>query len=194
MIENRLCEVDGSPVPCMVLQIFLQVCVGLFTMHEASFLYLDVKLENVLMKREGDKVVGKLTDVGLHRAFRKGCNYAVLHHQRGTQKYMAPELQSLPPVHCKGEARQITGKADVFSLCRVGLELMSGSTLDDCLHRLCSDNIEEACAPALPLPLVYITVPCTDEQFACSAARMHCHAVVHKRYTKCKCLWHLPCR
>ncbi|NPB05235.1 MAG: serine/threonine protein kinase [Aquificae bacterium] len=84
------------------LDVLYQVASGLAYLHDHGYVHLDVKPENVLLKREGEKEVWKLGDFGL----LKTRGFSGILDVKGTVGYIAPEV-------FKGEIHR---SSDVFSL------------------------------------------------------------------------------
>ncbi len=102
--------------PGVALYILRRVLVGLMVLHEAGFLHADIKPSNIMIDRMGSV---KLVDFG--RAVEIGERISIL---IGSPLYMAPETHRL-------EAGLV--QSDLFSTGLVGLEMLRGESLRDCV-------------------------------------------------------------
>ena len=113
----------------------LKACaMGLYQVHKAGYMHLDVKPENFLCQFRGIPKV-KLTDFDLAReADDKGPR-----RQMGTPAYMAPE-QFIQKLSCQG--------SDVFAFSIMAYQMFtnkmpfSGNTVQETLKRQASDHVE----------------------------------------------------
>lgn len=86
--------------------LFTQLCSAVHFMHEQGFVHLDIKLDNILLDEFFNL---KLADLGIALCARGPAHY--LTHKRGTNKYMAPEVES-----ASNKAPYDVFKADIYSL------------------------------------------------------------------------------
>ncbi|MCK5759889.1 MAG: protein kinase [Candidatus Delongbacteria bacterium] len=86
----------------LMLDTFYQLLSGLSYLHSNNFIHYDISPNNVLIKKEDDGYVVKITDFGLTTQFDKP-NYSFA----GTLNYMSPEM-------IKG-GTNIDGRSDLFS-------------------------------------------------------------------------------
>jgi serine/threonine protein kinase len=103
--------------PGVALSILRKVLLGLMVLHEANYLHADIKPSNIMIDRMGSV---KLVDFG--RAVEIGERISIL---LGSPLYMAPETHRLEP----GMAQ-----SDLFSTGLVGLEMLRGESLRDCME------------------------------------------------------------
>ena len=66
-----------DPLTPFKLDIMLQVCGGLLKLHNEKIVHRDLKPDNILFCRDGEKVVAKLTDLGLSKEWSKECENQV---------------------------------------------------------------------------------------------------------------------
>lgn len=85
-----------------LLSIAVDVASGLEFMHSKGYIHFDIKPDNILVSKEGDKFIAKIGDFG--EAKKKP---VTMTKAPGTIVYMAPELADLskPP----------TEKVDIYS-------------------------------------------------------------------------------
>lgn len=132
MVKAQLFEIQGSPAPLLVGQTLIQIAVAVSQLHSAKVFHFDLKLANVLLKSSGGRLVIKVGDIGLHKRVPAGEDHIVCTRGRGTLFYIAPEMRRLISELCPTLAQsscKATEKVDVFSICRLGVELMSGRLL-----------------------------------------------------------------
>ena len=89
------------------LNIAIQMCAAVKNVHDAGWVHMDLKAENVLLSEDGGTV--KLSDFGC--AARGGSPWSGI----GTEGALAPELLSHP--------RKCTEKADIWALGRLLCQL-----------------------------------------------------------------------
>ena len=103
--------------PGVALYILRRVLMGLMVLHESGFLHADIKPSNIMIDRMGSV---KLVDFG--RAVEVGEHISIL---LGSPLYMAPETHRLEPALVQ---------SDLFSTGLVGLEMLRGESLRDCVE------------------------------------------------------------
>jgi serine/threonine protein kinase len=96
-------------------QIIRGICDGLYYMHNVmGLVHLDIKPSNILLD---ENMVPKIADFGTSRSFDDR-NIQRTIHNAGTLGYMAPEYL---------RDKEISSKADVYSLGKIIFELTTGS-------------------------------------------------------------------
>lgn len=73
--------------------IISQICSVLFYLHQSRYIYYDLKVENILVKDDGDKPLIKLIDLGFAKTVNDEHTNTIL----GTSEYLAPELLKNEP-------------------------------------------------------------------------------------------------
>jgi serine/threonine protein kinase len=99
---------------------FTQLCSAVHFMHTEEFVHLDIKLDNILLDEWFNL---KLADLGIALCAKGTSGY--LAHRRGTNRYMAPEVDK-----ASTKAPYNAFKADLYSL-GVVLHLMLFGTYPD---------------------------------------------------------------
>nr|CAH0107608.1 unnamed protein product [Daphnia galeata] len=89
-----------------------EVCLGLAYIHSKGIIHKDLKLENILLKRQpSGLVLAKIADFGFAKELKSGkSEFSVTSHP-GTETYMAPEL-----LNAKPGAYPATFASDVYAL------------------------------------------------------------------------------
>ena len=89
-----------------------EVCLGLAYIHSQGIIHKDLKLENILLKRQpSGLVLAKIADFGFAKELKSGkSEFSVTSHP-GTETYMAPEL-----LNAKPGAYPATFASDVYAL------------------------------------------------------------------------------
>lgn len=105
-----------------VVDILEQICQGLSHFHENGVLHHDLKPGKVLISREGDKIVAKLSGFGCSKSYKKG-QKSVTASIRGTLNYMAPEVTAAP--FFRQSSVRLTKAVDVFSFGVLMWELLN---------------------------------------------------------------------
>lgn len=149
--------VEGLPVTdyCRVhglglaerLRLIQDICAGVEHAHQRGLLHRDLKPQNVLVTRSGDRHVPKIIDFGIARAIADDTKRTVLTEHGsivGTPEYMAPE-------QLDGDATRIDTRTDVHAVGVLMYELLSGSL------PIPSDEIR-----SLPLHLLAARLRSTD--------------------------------
>ena len=111
--------------PGVALYILRRVLMGLMVLHESGFLHADIKPSNIMIDRMGSV---KLVDFG--RAVEVGEPISIL---LGSPLYMAPETHRLEPSLVQ---------SDLFSTGLVGLEMLRGETMRDCVDMTDTELLE----------------------------------------------------
>ncbi len=111
--------------PGVALYILRRVLMGLMVLHESGFLHADIKPSNIMIDRMGSV---KLVDFG--RAVEVGEPISIL---LGSPLYMAPETHRLEPSLVQ---------SDLFSTGLVGLEMLRGETMRDCVDMTDAELLE----------------------------------------------------
>jgi serine/threonine protein kinase len=89
-----------------------QVAHGLAYIHDKGIIHKDLKLENILLKRQSPRLVlAKIADFGLAKELKPGRSEFSETEHPGTDTYMAPELLSAPD-----GAYQASFASDVYAL------------------------------------------------------------------------------
>lgn len=76
-----------------ILRVAHDIATGMRHLHSRNIVHGDLTARNVLLKREQNCIVGKISDFGLSVKLRRHQSY-VSNHRAGTRMYMAPELIS----------------------------------------------------------------------------------------------------
>ncbi len=104
------------------LELFKQACFGVKGMHDAGLAHLDLKPENLLLCKDGDKVIVKVSDFGISRNVEHfSMNVpSVTQIGLGTPYYMSPEQISA------ARQKDIGPQADVYALGIILFEILDG--------------------------------------------------------------------
>jgi serine/threonine protein kinase len=105
------------------LQIAMDVARGLFEAHKHKLVHRDVKPANIMLKRDGNRVVAKLVDFGLARVSEIDDSVSETGIAMGTPVYMPPEQ--------KRDAKNVDHRADIYSLGKVLYRMVAGLPPDD---------------------------------------------------------------
>ncbi|PID89728.1 MAG: hypothetical protein CSA05_00640 [Bacteroidia bacterium] len=111
---SDLIKTNGIADGKLIKKIILQLCDAIEYVHKKQTFHRDLKPENILLTYNGDNV--KIIDFGLARADDFDDNLIKV----GTPKYAAPEQKS------KGNT--VDGRADIYSLGLIFLEILTGQT------------------------------------------------------------------
>jgi WD40 repeat protein len=137
------------------------VCQAVACTHEQGIIHRDLKPSNVLVTQDG---VPKLLDFGLAKWVADDSGATRTGQVLGTPSYMAPE-QAL------GKARDVTERADVYSLGAILYELLTGrppfkgSTWRETLEQVCTEEpvAPRRLQPKLPRDLDTICLKCLQK-------------------------------
>jgi serine/threonine protein kinase len=89
-----------------------EVCLGLAYIHSKGIIHKDLKLENILLKRQpSGLVLAKIADFGFAKELKSGKSEFSITSEAGTEAYMAPEL-----LNAKHGAYPATFASDVYAL------------------------------------------------------------------------------
>lgn len=145
------------PVPVAV-KIFRQMCSGLAYAHQKGVMHRDLKPRKVLLGKEGDNLIVKVSDIGLYKIFEdSGLVLQGAIADAESRAYMSPEQMSDP--------HYAKASADVFSLGAIMYEMLAGvgpynfPAGDETKTRPPIVPIDERCAD-LPESLVVIIDRC----------------------------------
>jgi serine/threonine protein kinase len=153
-LENILDRIERLPLS-VVLDILLQVCVGLNYAHEQGFVHRDIKPANIFVQPDGR---ARILDFGL-----ACCPGTVDFCLPGTVYYMSPE-------QIEGEA--VDERTDIYSLGIVAYEMITGQRPypEDDLAKLMDLHVQEdipdprALIPDLPDALHYFIKRATQRK------------------------------
>lgn len=116
-LDKRMEEFGGRLPAGIVMDLGMQICDGLAYAHNKGIVHRDLKPQNVLIDRDGPKLRAKIADFGIARGGDQGETLNTL-GGLGTPLYMAPEQRT--------DARNVTPAADVYSLGKMLLEMLTG--------------------------------------------------------------------
>jgi formylglycine-generating enzyme required for sulfatase activity/ribosomal protein L40E len=109
---------ESGPLPVSeAVTLVVGICRGLASAHRKGVVHRDVKPANILLARDGDDLVPKLTDFGLARS-GGGSDVSMTGFGMGTPFYMAPEQRR--------DAKGVNHTADIFSVGKTLYELVTG--------------------------------------------------------------------
>ena len=105
------------------IALFQQVCAGVQHAHQKGVIHRDLKPDNVLVVRDGDKATPRIIDFGLARATNRELLARTMYTEQdrvmGTPEYMAPEQAA-------ADNEGIDTRADIYSLGVLLYELLAG--------------------------------------------------------------------
>lgn len=145
--EPSVAEVEG---------LFRQILDGVAAAHSRGIVHRDLKPANVLMARDGDRWVPKVTDFGLAKWVEGDLGLTNTGITMGTPHYMAPEQIR--------NAREVDHRADIFALGCLLYQMLSGRLPHDgpdalaVLNTVASGDvppIEQVC-PDVPPRLAHV--------------------------------------
>jgi len=121
LMESNLAEFIVSPEYEQLsiqrrVEIALNIANALQCVHEKSLIYRDIKLENVLVSKQGREV--KLADFGLSCVLAKNQYLRDRQQPKGNALYMAPEVMKLAPFDEKADIFGYTHNQHFFLFCR----------------------------------------------------------------------------
>lgn len=104
------------------LELFKQTCLGIKAIHDAGLAHLDLKPENLLLCKDGDKIIVKVSDFGISRNVEHfSINVAsVMQESLGTPYYMSPEQIRT------ARQKDVGSQADIYSLGIILFEILDG--------------------------------------------------------------------
>jgi hypothetical protein len=139
LMTRRLRNEETLDAPFKLLEavdIMLQVAEGMNYLHQNRVLHRDLKSMNILVKyNEHDRhVYAKVADFGFSRIKELSCTYSNLTVNRGTTRWMAPELFGDSEDHNVGPSSSSESnlslkyhfKVDVYSFGMVCYEILTG--------------------------------------------------------------------
>ena len=97
-----------------LLCVLRQLCEGLKIAHACGVVHLDLKPENVFLKKDGSIKIG---DFGCAKILHKSQANKVVRGKRGSPPYMSPEQIG---------SQGVTDKADIWSFGVLAYEMMTG--------------------------------------------------------------------
>lgn len=115
-------QARGEPLPTdEALDLFAGILAAVVRAHDAGVLHRDLKPQNVLLARQGDRWVAKITDFGLAKVVMEelAAGRTRADVTMGTPGYMAPEQVR--------DAASVDARTDVFALGVLLHELLSGA-------------------------------------------------------------------
>ena len=112
---------QGHPIALLLVWILLKIFIALRDLHRVDTYHMDIKASNILVKVVKGRLLVKVADTGEHVRKLPDSESATA-SRIGTEYYMSPEVWCIAP----GEAGPVTGAADVWSACMLGLELLEG--------------------------------------------------------------------
>lgn len=141
-MENR------GPDILSVLHVAHDIASGMRHLHSRDIIHGDLTPKNVLLKREGDGIVAKISDFGLSVHLQKHQSH-VPNHRAGTPLYMAPELRR------SGELSKL---ADVYSFGVILWELFHLSLPKPMVfaHNVTKPQFSSSC----PMPYILLCATC----------------------------------
>ena len=105
------------------LELFKQTCLGVKTIHNAGLIHSDIKPENILLCRTGDKLIAKISDFGISRKLTYSSK-DILPEIRlgyGDPHYISPEQ------FYAAREKDIGCFSDIYSLGVIFFELFDGA-------------------------------------------------------------------
>jgi serine/threonine protein kinase len=131
-----------EPAPAKILPLLIDVADLLAMIHANHILHRDLKPDNVMVRRGAKREEAVLIDFGI--ALLDGQHDTLKHF--GTAGYMAPE-------QARGDSK-LDGRADIYSLGKMILEVWVGSSAPKPLTRIVDQMLAEDPAKRPPLDTV----------------------------------------
>ena len=121
------------------LELLIQITRGVAAVHRAGVVHRDLKPENIMLDLDSGQA--KVTDFGLAYFIDRPVDYDLTKTQMtmGTVAYMPPEQQK--------DAKRVYPSGDVYSLGRIGYELLTGQLPQASAHRAAAKPSE--CNPEI---------------------------------------------
>ncbi|MDI9879338.1 SEL1-like repeat-containing protein kinase family protein [Flectobacillus longus] len=112
--------VQKNPESPLIIDLFKQVLEGLGFLHKKGIIHRDLKPQNILLVKDADKFIAKISDFGISRNIEANTNSASM--TIGTIEYMAPEQFS---PHKYGINGKISTNVDLWSFGIMLYELLA---------------------------------------------------------------------
>ncbi|MDI9865526.1 protein kinase [Flectobacillus sp. DC10W] len=112
--------VQKNPQSPLIIDLFKQVLEGLGFLHKKGIIHRDLKPQNILLVKDADKLIAKISDFGISRNIEANTNSASM--TIGTIEYMAPEQFS---PHKYGINGKISTNVDLWSFGIMLYELLA---------------------------------------------------------------------
>ena len=108
---------DNAPQEEEIVEILKGTLRGLSYLHERNIIHRDIKPPNILLSREGDKIIPKICDFGISKF--SGSEATTLSNVIGTFEYMSPEQLGSHP------DQKISTNSDLWSVGIMTYELFT---------------------------------------------------------------------
>ncbi len=146
--------------PLEAVDIMLQVAKGMRYLHVNKVVHRDLKSMNILVKCEehAGHVYVKVSDFGLSKVKEASCTYSNITPNRGTTRWMAPELFGISEYLNVGTSESNSPlkydlfKADIYSFGMVCYEILTGLLpFHNCTHTdIWKRILKEGLRPPIP--------------------------------------------